>query len=165
MGQETDLIAKFYEAFGRRDGDAMAECYADDVRFSDPVFPDLEGDHARAMWKMLCGRAKDLTITASDIAWDGKTGSATWVAHYTFAATGKKVENHIRATFAIEGGKIVRHDDVFDFWRWSRQALGVPGILLGWSSFLQNKVRKQAAQSLRDYEAKRGGDKAKKSDG
>ena len=41
----------------------------------------------------------------------------------------------------------------------------MPGILLGWSSFLQNKVRKQAAQSLRDYEAKRGGDKAKKSDG
>ena len=33
------LIERFYAAFGRRDGDAMAACYAPDASFSDPVFP------------------------------------------------------------------------------------------------------------------------------
>lgn len=154
MSTETDLIAKFYEAFGKKDADTMGSCYADTIRFSDPVFPDLEGDHARAMWKMLCGRSKDLTVVASDIAWDGERGHAKWVANYTFGATGRKVENRIAATFRIEDGKIVQHDDVFDFWRWSRQALGPAGLLLGWSPMLLGKVRKQAAQSLREYEAK-----------
>lgn len=154
MTEETKLIEQFYAAFARRDGEAMGACYADDVRFADPVFPNLEGPHARAMWAMLCGRAKDLTITASDISWDGGAGHAKWVAHYTFAATGRKVENIIVATFAIRGGKIVEHTDTFDFWRWSRQALGPAGLLLGWSSLLQRKVQGQAAKSLDEYEAK-----------
>ncbi|CAN5839301.1 nuclear transport factor 2 family protein [soil metagenome] len=155
MTEQTKLIEQFYAAFARRDGDAMAACYADDVRFADPVFPKLEGDHARAMWKMLCGRAKDLTVTASDVSWDGSEGHAKWVAHYTFAATGRKVENIIQATFKIAGGKIVEHQDVFDFWRWSRQALGMPGLFLGWSSMLQRKVQSQAAKSLTEYEQKK----------
>lgn len=154
MTEQTELIEQFYAAFARRDGDAMAACYADDVRFADPVFPALEGEHARAMWRMLCGRAKDLSVTASDISWDGSAGHAKWVAHYTFAATGRKVENIIQATFRIAGGKIVAHQDVFDFWRWSRQALGMPGVLLGWSSMLQRKVQSQAAKSLDEYEQK-----------
>ncbi len=155
MTEQTKLIEQFYEAFARRDGDGMAACYADDVRFSDPVFPALEGEHARAMWRMLCGRAKDLTIAASDISWDGSQGHAKWVALYTFAATGRKVENIIVATFSIKEGKIVDHKDVFDFWRWSRQALGPAGLLLGWSSFLRRKVQGQAAKSLGEYEAKK----------
>ena len=157
MTDQAKLIEQFYAAFSRRDGDGMAACYADDVRFADPVFPALEAEHARAMWRMLCGRAKDLTITASDISWDGTTGHAKWVAHYTFAATGRKVENIVQATFAIKDGKIVEHKDVFDFWRWSRQALGAPGLLLGWSSFLQRKVQGQAAKSLDEYEQKKRG--------
>src|SRR4051794_31970698 len=112
MTEQAKLIEQFYAAFARRDGDGMAVCYSDAVRFSDPVFPALEGDHARSMWKMLCGRAKDLDIVASDISWDGKAGHAKWVANYTFAATGRKVKNIIHATFAIEDGKIVEHTDV-----------------------------------------------------
>ncbi len=155
MTTETDLIEQFYAAFARRDGEAMASCYAPNVRFSDPVFPVLEGDRAGMMWKMLCGRAKDLDVVASDISWDGSAGHATWVAHYTFAATGRKVENIIHATFKVADGKIVEHSDVFDFWRWSRQALVAPGLLLVWSSFLQKKVQGQAAKSLDEYQAKK----------
>ena len=51
-------------------------------------------------------------------------------------------------------GLITRHTDRFDFWRWSRQALGAPGLLLGWSPFLRAKVRGQAAASLRRFLAK-----------
>jgi hypothetical protein len=48
-------------------------------------------------------------------------------------------------------GKIVRHTDTFGFWKWSRQALGISGVLLGWSGFLQNQVRQTARRSLREY--------------
>jgi hypothetical protein len=34
-------------------------------------------------------------------------------------------------------------------------ALGPPGILLGWSPMVQNKVRGQAAAALKSYRAKK----------
>ncbi|MDB5894551.1 MAG: snoaL-like protein, partial [Rhodoferax sp.] len=34
---------------------------------------------------------------------------------------------------------------------WSRQALGAPGMLLGWTPMLRNKVRAQAAANLRKF--------------
>ena len=56
-----------------------------------------------------------------------------------------------RATFVLRDGKIVEHEDVFSFWRWSRQALGVPGVLMGWTPMLKNKVRGAAGKQLERY--------------
>lgn len=148
MHPNETLIRKFYEAFARLDGDAMASCYAPDVRFSDPVFPDLQGPRAGGMWKMLTARAKDLKLETSGFRADDRTGEAHWEAWYTFSATGRAVHNIIDARFEFRDGLIVRHVDTFDFWRWSRQALGLPGVLLGWSPMLRNKVRAQAAKGL-----------------
>ena len=44
--------------------------------------------------------------------------------------------------------------DRFDFWRWSRQALGAPGVLLGWTPMLRGKVRGQAGANLQRFLAK-----------
>ena len=46
---------------------------------------------------------------------------------------------------------ITTHRDRFNFWTWSRQALGAPGLLLGWSPYLRNKVRAQAASNLQRF--------------
>lgn len=43
----------------------------------------------------------------------------------------------------------------FDFWAWSRQALGIPGLVLGWTPFFRRMVRAQAAANLEKYLAKR----------
>ena len=43
------------------------------------------------------------------------------------------------------------HRDRFSFWRWSRQALGLPGVLLGWSPSLKRKVRSTAAGNLKKF--------------
>ncbi|MEM7676981.1 MAG: nuclear transport factor 2 family protein [Myxococcota bacterium] len=144
------LIHKFYSAFANRDAETMAGCYADDVRFSDPVF-ELTGDEARGMWRMLCERGEDLRLTHKVIAADENVGSAQWEAWYTFGATGRKVHNIIDANFRFADGKIVEHHDHFDFYRWSRYALGLPGLLLGWSPMIRNKVRKTADHQLRKY--------------
>jgi hypothetical protein len=149
-------ITSFYESFAKRNGEGMVAHYADDVRFSDPVFPSLQGEQAKNMWRMLCEIGKDLEITFRDVKVDGDRGSAHWEATYTFSATGRKVHNVIDARFVLAGGKIVEHVDTFDFWRWSGMALGPAGKLLGWTPIIKGAVRKKAAQGLAAWSAKRG---------
>ena len=146
------LIEEFYTAFSKRDGEAMSACYHPKAHFSDPVFPDLRGDEVGKMWRMLCKRGKDLEIEFRDVAADGDEGQAHWDATYTFSATGRKVFNQIDATFTFEDGKIKRHVDSFDLWKWTRMALGLPGVVLGWSPMVQNKVRKTAAAGLAAFD-------------
>ncbi len=157
MHQPTaDLLNGFYQAFQRKDAEAMAACYATDVTFGDPVFPDLKGAEAGDMWRMLCGRAPDLEVKATVLDATPDSGSVHWDAWYTFSATGRKVHNSIDAHFKLKDGKIVEHRDSFDLWRWTRQALGPVGLLLGWSPVVRNKVRAQAAAGLQAFRAKRG---------
>ncbi len=121
------MIERFYAALGRRDAEAMLACYAPDVTFSDPVFPDLDAAGVAAMWRMLCARGKDLAVVASDIEADATAGRAHWDATYTYSGTGRRVVNSIDATFAFRDGRICRHQDRFDLHRWLRQALGCEG--------------------------------------
>lgn len=131
----------------------MAACYAPDARFSDPVFPDLEGQEPGAMWRMLTRRADDLKIELLEHEADGDRGSARWVAHYTFTQTGRPVRNDVRASFRFAQGLIAEHRDDFDFHRWSRQALGTPGLLLGWTPILRASVRRRARAGLGEFMA------------
>jgi len=142
------LIARFYAALDRHDAETMLACYAPDVAFSDPVFPALDTKGVGAMWRMLCARGKDLRVVASDIEADDARGRAHWDATYSYSATGRHVENRIDASFAFRDGLIVRHDDRFDLWRWTWQALGLPGLLLGWAPPVQSAIRAKAARAL-----------------
>ena len=151
MHPNAQLLDSFYRAFARLDADAMVACYAEDVHFSDPVCPDLRGPAAGAMWRMLCGRAADLQIVHDGVEADDASGRAHWVARYTFSSTGRPVVNDIQATFQFRGGRIVRHQDQFDLWKWTRQALGPTGVFLGWTPAVQNKVRGQAAAGLEKF--------------
>jgi hypothetical protein len=62
------------------------------------------------------------------------------------------VHNKIDAEFAFRDGLIVDHTDTFNFWKWTRMALGPMGFLMGWTSMVQNKVRSQAMGQLRKFE-------------
>lgn len=151
MNDNEKLIQHFYNSFSQRDYKAMQDCYADNATFTDEAFIDLNSAQVKAMWEMLILRGKDLQIRFQNVSADEKSGSAEWIANYTFSQTGNKVENHITANFEFENGKIVKHIDSFDFYKWSSQALGLPGKLLGWSSFLRNKVQKTAMKNLTDF--------------
>ncbi len=145
------LIEKFYTHFQKKDWKGMQSCYHDKVVFSDPVFQNLKGDEARAMWHMLAIAGKDLTITFTNIKANGLTGSCDWDAHYTFSRSGRKVHNIIHAEFEFSEGKIIRHRDRFNFWRWSGMALGISGTLLGWSGIIRSKVRTTAGNNLKKF--------------
>jgi ketosteroid isomerase-like protein len=145
------LIDRFYGAFAERDHETMAACYAPEPYFSDPVFQSLRGEEVRAMWRMLCTRGVDLELSHSAVETEDDRGSAHWVADYTFSGTGRGVHNEIDASFRFQNGLIAEHTDDFDLWSWSRQALGPVGVLLGWSPPVQNRVRAQARENLREF--------------
>lgn len=146
-----ELVTKFYTAFQQKDYKTMQELYANNSVFNDAVFSNLSAKETRAMWQMLLTRGKDLSLMFKDVWSEGNKAGATWIATYTFSATGRKVTNHIKANFVIENGKIVRHTDDFDFYTWARQALGLTGLLLGWTPLIKNKVRKTAKENLEKF--------------
>ena len=154
MNDKEQLIKTFYDHFQARDWKGMVNCYhKEEIFFYDPVFQNLEGPQVPAMWAMLLKGAKDLSVTVSDITAEGDYGSCRWTAVYTFSATGRKVENKVKAHFRFGEDRIVEHQDEFSFWQWSRQALGLTGLLLGWTSLLQRRVHKQARQRLDKFMA------------
>lgn len=146
-----DLIRRLYAGLAARDGAAMGACYADDARFSDPAFQNLDAVGVRGMWAMLCSRAADLEVVVSGIEADDQRGRAHWVATYTFSKTGNKVRNEIDAEYEFRDGKITRHTDTFDLWRWAGMALGLKGKLLGWLPAVQNAIRGEAMRGLKAF--------------
>ncbi len=131
----------------------MQACYDDNATFSDAVFTGLNAKQTQAMWEMLIRAGKDLRLEFKNIRADEKSGSAEWVAYYTFSRTGRRVTNRIKAEFLFHNGKIIQHKDHFDFYKWASQALGLPGILLGWTRFIRNKIRSAAMKNLSDFMA------------
>ena len=151
-----ELLQRFYGAFAARDGVGMEACYAPAVTFSDPVFTDLRGPVAGAMWRMLTGRAKDLEVELLERETEGDVGSARWRATYTYSQTGRPVVNDVQASFRFVDGAIAEHVDSFGFHRWARQALGTPGLLLGWTPMLRSTVRRRARKALVEFMAQEG---------
>jgi ketosteroid isomerase-like protein len=143
------LINNFYSSFQKLDYRGMGACYSPDIIFFDPAFGLLRGDEARAMWEMLCTNAKEFSLTYGNIQHlDEEYSTCDWVATYTFSKTGRKVVNKIKANMRFADGKIIEHSDAFSLHRWSSQALGFMGWLLGWNRFFQRKIQNGARKNL-----------------
>ncbi len=149
MTNNEQLVNKFYTAFKNKDHVTMNSCYSDDIVFFDPAFGLLKGDEVKAMWAMLCTNAKDFSLNYNNIInLDEEYSTCDWVAEYTFSKTGRRVINKIRANMKFEDGKIIEHSDAFSLHKWSAQALGFSGWLLGWNKFFQNKIKNTAKKNL-----------------
>ncbi|MBL8342313.1 MAG: nuclear transport factor 2 family protein [Rubrivivax sp.] len=147
-------IQRLYQAFERCDGEAMQALYAPQATFDDPVF-SLHGAHEiGGMWRMLTRSARkrsrdEWSLKASEFHVDGQRGNAHWEATYLYGTADRRVHNVVDAAFEFnDDGLILSHVDHFDFAAWARQALGLPGQLLGWSPWLQRYARRQAADKL-----------------
>lgn len=149
MEANKHVIEKFYTAFQKLDHQTMNSCYSDDIVFSDPAFGLLRGDEAKSMWEMLCKNAKDFSLTFSNIQLlDEEYATCNWVATYTFSRTGRKVINNIKAFMKLKDGKIIEHSDAFKLSKWAAQALGLKGVLLGWTGFMKRRIQKNARKNL-----------------
>ena len=149
MNSNIQLVEKFYTAFQQLDATAMNSCYSDDIVFFDPVFGLLRGPEATSMWEMLCKNANNFSLTYGNIiALDEEYCTCDWIARYTFSKTGRQVINKVKANMRFAEGKIIEHSDGFSVHQWSRQAFGITGVLLGWNSIFQNKIKNTAKKNL-----------------
>lgn len=152
----TDLVEKFYSSFSNGNVKEMTECYHESVVFQDPVFGILKGEQAMKMWEMLLSRrTKTTKISFDNIQATEEKGSANWTAEYVYGEANRKVVNVVSASFKFKDGKIIEHIDTFDLWKWTQQAMGVIGYVLGWTPFMKNKIQKTTNQQLNDFISKK----------
>ena len=147
--KNSELIRNFYQSFTDGNAKGMIACYHKDVTFQDPVFGRLEGEEALKMWEMLLSRRSDSTKMSFDnveTTIDG--GTASWTAEYVYGEKKRNVINKVSARFVIKNGKIIEHIDSFDLWKWTQQAMGPVGYLLGWTPFMKAKIQKTTKQQL-----------------
>lgn len=141
------VAQRFYDAFVLGDWHTKGMLYAPQATFSDPVFPHLNTAQARAMWQMLLSSAQDFSV-AANVHESETHATVVWVARYSFGPTGRPVVNRVHTEMELVAGRILRQVDRFSFWRWWRQALGTPGLVLSWTPFLRVQVCVKAAGGL-----------------
>jgi len=150
MHPNAQLLERLYTCLAARDGDGMAECYADDATFHDIAF-DLKGKHRiHAMWDMVCHaegfKAKFTVLDADDMH-----GTAEVVDDYFYhnksdrSDRRRPVHNVIRSEFQFKSGLIIQHEDTCDPRKWGWQALGLVKGTLTWlfPPLLKSKAKKK----------------------
>src|SRR3954453_2191459 len=106
------------------------------------------------MWRLLTSRAPDLSVELRSHDADEDSGSANWVATYTFTSTGRPVVNDVQATFQFDGGLIVDHVDEFDFGGGASQAFGkAAGNAVALLPPLRARARRTASEQLAEFMA------------
>ena len=157
MHPNEQTLTRFYTAFAALDADTMGLCYAEDATFTDPAFKLYNRRDVAGMWQMLCHSTRvknraDWRLEFKDVSANDSSGHVLWEAYYRFSVSNRLVHNIIEADFTFTpDGLIATHKDTFDFWRWSRQALGFGGLVLGWSSRFRKQVQAQTHAALQRY--------------
>jgi ketosteroid isomerase-like protein len=153
MHPNVTLLERFYRGIQDADITAVRACYAPNVVYSDPVFGELRGERAIAMWDMFFAREDPPRVTYGDLAADDLSGSGRWEASYVFSKTGRPVRNAITSQFRFAEHRIVEQRDSFSVHRWAAMALGPVGRLAGWSPPLRWAVHKETVRLLDRHQA------------
>lgn len=149
------LIEHFYTCFSSGDFNGMMACYHPEAMFHDNAFGTLKGERIFKMWEMLLlNSSGDIRISFNRVKADSQNGSVYWKAEYAYGKKKRKVVNNVWAKFKFKDGKIIRHNDNFDLWNWTKQALGPIGYALGWTSFMKSKIQQTLNKHLDNFIAK-----------
>lgn len=150
-------LEDFFAAFKRLDSLEMSKLYAANATFSDEVFKLQGRDEISRMWTMLVSNILRKGRETWNLSYVVESDtSVSWEATYLFGATGRVVINRVRSQFVFDAdGNVCQQVDTFNFWRWSRQALGLVGVFLGWSPLLKKSVRSKALENLVHFSKKK----------
>ncbi|MEI6864523.1 hypothetical protein [Flavicella sp.] len=96
-------------------------------------------------------KKKDTIINFDNIQATPENGKVNWVAEYLYGNKKRKVVNLVSANFKFKDNKIIEHFDTFDLWKWSRQAFGIQGFLIGWTTSMKNKIQLTANKKLNEF--------------
>lgn len=146
---DQTLPHTFFRCFQAADAAGMAACYHPEARFYDPVFGWLEHQQLVRMWEVLLKSAAGQLKLQYEVLQSGPDhAEIRWEARYPFGRNKRPVHNQIRTYMRLRDGLILEHVDGFDFRNWSRQALGLPAWLMGWSPWFKKQVRMKSLRLL-----------------
>lgn len=140
------VVNRFFESYQRSDWQSMARCYHDKASFSDPIYPDLREENIVYLWFSRLSKHQSIDLQYRVVFADERKAQVEWTAISPFNGKAVKIEG--LSTFALWDETIVRHVDEFSFVKWSRQAQGLKGWLLGGSRFYQARVQRSARSQL-----------------
>lgn len=150
-----EIVTSFYDCFAKGEAKGMLNFYAEEVIFCDPAFGKLSGNRPHEMWRMLLGRFDEhTTINFEVVETEANKAQVKWTAKYHFGKKRRPVTNRVTSTLILKNEKIVEYYDNFDIWKWAYQAIGIGGLLLGWSKFFQLKIQQNTNKMLDKYIAK-----------
>lgn len=110
-GDGQDLLARFKEAWQRRDVDRMVELFRDDAEYrADPFEPALVGDVAiRAYWTAAAASQANVEFDAERIWVSGRTILASWHVAVTRRSTAERSRERGFMTLELdEAGLVAR---------------------------------------------------------
>lgn len=154
----TRALERFFDALRRCDKAALRDCCSPGLRFDDPLISitgrDDRLDWCTLLWTPCDGDGQRIWhLELDDVHTRGPLGTARWNLRYRYTPTGRLIELAVTSQFTFDpDGSITAQRDSFDFWRWSRQAHGLLGLLLGWTPLLWDQARDQARVSLEDHQ-------------
>lgn len=152
--KNSEIIHNFYQSFSEGNAERMIANYHENIEFKDPAFGTLKGARAKNMWRMLLSRNNDIQISYEILEVTKTSAKVNWTARYNYGPQQRKVINHVTAYINFENAKIIKHTDEFSLWIWSRQALGISGLFLGWTGFMKKKIQQKTSHLLENYISK-----------
>ncbi len=148
------LVQRYFTAFAALDAAAMNDCLHPEISYTDPLFPNLRRQQVAAMWRMrlavMALHRKDMSLSWTVVFCEERKAQVFWEANSRHAG-GRRIRHKALATLAFWDGRIVRHVDGYNFWHWSRQALGITGALLGWHKGYRLAVQAAALRQLTSF--------------
>ncbi|MFL9829379.1 nuclear transport factor 2 family protein [Flavobacterium sp. ARAG 55.4] len=152
MISSEKTIHQLYTSIAQGNLSAIDRCYSAAVKFHDPVFGKLTANKVPKMWKMLIQKSYEKPdIEYKIIKINEHTAEVKWKAVYIFGKKKRKIINNIHSVFHFKDGLIIKQNDDFNIWKWTRQAFGLSGFLFGWTGYMQRKIQMKAQSSLSTF--------------
>jgi ketosteroid isomerase-like protein len=109
-GDGQDLLARFKQAWERRDPDAMLELFADGAEHRlDPFAPPLEGQNAlREHWNRVAAEQDHIEFDAERVWVSGRTVLASWHVALTRRATAERVRVRAFSSMELDDDGLIR---------------------------------------------------------
>lgn len=149
MRAAWQVTEHFFGALQRHDVDALVRFYAHEAEFFHPLLGRLTQLQVSAAWRRFVQLTPDLSVRFRIEQVGPGAAEASWTQSYLFHLTGRRVSVSGTSQFLLgrQGGRlqIIKQIDQCDRRQWSRQALGMKGLLLsfvpGWRTFVENELR------------------------
>jgi hypothetical protein len=140
------LVEQLFKAFQSKDTDAIFATYAADCQFDHPLIGRLSKNEFSMAIRAFMRATPDYELAFQINHTDAKRVDVEWTITHIFHLTAKVIKQHGTTTCFLSNNRIVQQIDKFDRRAWSRQAMGMTGLVLsfvpGWRSFIERELRR-----------------------